>query len=56
MARRKKIFTMTTTKKDEFLTTLSDALSNYAPRCHDVETYTHELLGVQVFTIDVYKF
>lgn len=55
MARRKKIFTKTTTNKSEFLETLEGALVNYAPRCHDIETYTHEVMGVQLYTIDVYR-
>ena len=55
MARRKKVLTTTTTDKNEFLQTLSDALGNYSLRCYDIETTAHDLLGVQIYTIEVYK-
>ena len=56
MARRKQVFTKTTTDRGDFLETLEGAFSNYSLKQHDIETSTHDLLGVTIYTIVVYRF
>jgi len=55
MARRKNVLTKTTTNKDEFLEMLSETLNAYPLKNYDIETDAHDLIGLTVFTIIVYK-